>query len=340
MNLQKKFIIFALMTTVSICFSAEQLLISEIRSISSSIAESLSDAKKVIAITDFTDLEGNVTDLGRFFAEEITVALASENKQPNIIDRLLLKKMMIDRGISPQGIIDSAFAKQIGEISGADVIITGTAYPISNSVYLSVKAIDINSSKIYTAASLLLSPNDVLDELIKKVSTSPESTSREQSVKTSFSPQVREAADFMFILQDISFNNNTIVLKFNITNSSDKTRYLTIKSVRTVDNKGKEYFPSSVIVGGLSAPIGEKGNISPTGNKSPVNNFDVLFESHQEIPARISFTNISSKTTTLGLLDMKIASVEKTNSLGTFLRVENKPSVVQFTNIDIPNAPK
>lgn len=100
-----------------------------------------------MAITDFTDLEGNVTTLGRFFAEEITITLVQSTKQINVIDRLQLSKLLIDRHISNQGIIDPAFAKQIAQVSGAEVIITGTVYPVANSVYLSVKIIDVRLCK-------------------------------------------------------------------------------------------------------------------------------------------------------------------------------------------------
>jgi len=46
----------------------------EIKDISANMAKDIADAgKKTIAVADFTDLQGNVTELGRFLAEEFSV---------------------------------------------------------------------------------------------------------------------------------------------------------------------------------------------------------------------------------------------------------------------------
>jgi predicted amino acid dehydrogenase len=59
-----------LLGTIS-CFAADMEFTNKIRSITTNIIESVSDIqKKVVAITDFTDLEGNVTTLGRFFLKK------------------------------------------------------------------------------------------------------------------------------------------------------------------------------------------------------------------------------------------------------------------------------
>ena len=62
--------IMVLVSNISIAMAYEK----EIKTISSSIAESVTTAgKKTVAVVDFTDLQGNVTELGRFLAEEISV---------------------------------------------------------------------------------------------------------------------------------------------------------------------------------------------------------------------------------------------------------------------------
>lgn len=341
MNLiKKKIIIATIILGVSVCMATETEFSNKIRSISSNIAESISSSnKKVVAVVDFTDLEGNVNILGRFLAEEITVAVAQEGKDINIIDRLQLRKMLAEKNISSQGIIDSAFAKHIGQISGAQAIITGTAYPVSDSVYLSVKLIDIESAKIYAAGSLLLSRTSVLDDLIKasfKTEEPKESTAK--PIRKQFSPQVREAANFVFVLSEVSFENNVLVLNFNIRNASDEARYLTIDSVRAFDDNGREYFPSSFVAGRLRAFIGKKGKIQFSDGKDISDNFDVLLQENQEIKTQISFRNISSKASVIGSLEMTIAPVLIMNRLGTFIRLEDDLSTIQFINIDIPDS--
>ncbi len=339
-NLLKEKLITAIVIScvASVCFAADTEFTSKIRSIASNIAESVSDSqKKVVAVVDFTDLEGNVNTLGRFLAEEMTVAVAQEGKGLNIVDRLQLRRMLAEKNISGKGIIDPAFAKQIGQISGAEAIITGVAYPVSDSVYLSVKLIDIKSARIYAAGSLLLSRSPILDDLIKASIKLQEEESTVKPAKKVFSPQARQADVLVFVLKEVSFENNVLVLNLNIRNTSDEPRYLTIDSVRALDNNGRECFPSFLAAGGTRAVIGEKGKIQSTNGREISDNFDVHLRQNQEISAQVSFRNISSKANAISFLEMTVAPVNIIDSHGTFMRIEDDPLTIQFTNIDIPD---
>jgi len=46
------------------------------------------DGKKKIAVVDFTDLDGSVTELGRFLAEEFSTAFAGTGKGFTVVDRI------------------------------------------------------------------------------------------------------------------------------------------------------------------------------------------------------------------------------------------------------------
>ena len=59
----------------------------EIKDISANMARDIADAgKKTIAVADFTDLQGNVTELGRFLAEEFSVAFAGAGTRFEVVD--------------------------------------------------------------------------------------------------------------------------------------------------------------------------------------------------------------------------------------------------------------
>ena len=52
------------------------------------MAEKIAAAKNTtVAVVDFADLQGQVTELGRFFAEEFSVALAGTAQDFEVIDR-------------------------------------------------------------------------------------------------------------------------------------------------------------------------------------------------------------------------------------------------------------
>ncbi len=60
----------------------------DIDSLASSLGQSLSlnAPNKTVAVVDFTDLRGNVTELGRFLAEELSVSLVSSSARVRVID--------------------------------------------------------------------------------------------------------------------------------------------------------------------------------------------------------------------------------------------------------------
>lgn len=66
----------------------------EIKKLSATIAEKIALAKKAkVAVVDFTDLQGGVTELGRFIAEEFSVALAGAGKGFKVVNRTHLKSI-------------------------------------------------------------------------------------------------------------------------------------------------------------------------------------------------------------------------------------------------------
>lgn len=76
----------------------------EINTLSESMAEKIAaSGQKTIAVVDFTDLQGNVTELGRFLAEEFSAALVNTGKGFEVIDRVHLKSILKEHKLSPTG---------------------------------------------------------------------------------------------------------------------------------------------------------------------------------------------------------------------------------------------
>ena len=323
----------ALVWLIPACYAAGPV-IREISSIAKTVCDSLNANKKmIVAVTDFTDLEGNVNVLGRFLAEEISISLASGEKNITIIDRNQLKKALAEKSISTTGIIDPGFAKQIGRISGAEVILTGSAYPVADSLYVSVKAIDVDTAKIFAGMSTTIERNQILDDLIK-ISFKIDETSK-QPQKISFTPQVKEAYDFILILKESAMDGNTISLGFEVKNNLDEARFLTIDSVRAIDDTGKVYYPSSLTAGQLRAYIGESGKIQSVNRGIVSDNFDIWLRENQQIRIQITMRNISQKAKQIGFLEMTVAPVKIMDSQGTHIRLEDDLATIQFTNIPI-----
>ena len=144
------------------------------------IASQLSDAiaisgKKAVAVNGFTDLDGNVTELGRFLAGDLSDSLAMQAKGFIVIDRT-----------QPQS----------GAVSGAssvDALVTGGLTIFADHVRLSAKVLDAANSAILGAASVDIPRTKDVDELLARSPNSRSASTAPHSPVTP-APAASEAA--------------------------------------------------------------------------------------------------------------------------------------------------
>ena len=87
----------------------------EMRATAGTFAETLAKlGKKSVAVVDFTDLQGNVTELGRYLAEQMSIALALTDKGIEVVDRTHLKAIVQENKLSASGLIDPSTALKAG----------------------------------------------------------------------------------------------------------------------------------------------------------------------------------------------------------------------------------
>jgi TolB-like protein len=260
----------------------------EIKAIALATAESIVNAGiKTTAVVDFTDLQGNVTELGRFLAEELSVALASAGKGFEVVDRTHLKTLLQEHKLSSTGLIDLQTARKLGQIAGVEALITGSITPFGDSVRLSVKLLNTNTAKIIGASSVDIAKTKAIEELLAKeiegggIAPSSMPSSQQQLSK---SVQKVEQKNFTFELLQCKMSGNTITCDLLITNT-DQDRNLLISSdcdwshkTRMFDDKGYENKGSEIrIAGNHNASLLVSGiatrasitfdNISPEANK-------------------------------------------------------------------------
>lgn len=129
--------------------------------------------KITIAVLDFLDLEGNVTSLGRFVAEELTTRLFRD-KRFEVIERQLLNKVLDELKLNTSGFVDSGSAQELGSILGASAIVSGTLSDLGESVKINARLIATNTGTIFAAASAQIARDEAIDNLLNKVITAPE----------------------------------------------------------------------------------------------------------------------------------------------------------------------
>jgi len=107
--------------------------------------------KHTVAVVDFTDLQGNITELGRFIAEELSAHFVTAKKDFVVIDRLHLKHIIKEHKLSVSAFFDPKAVENFGKISGVDAIIIGAVTPFGDSVRVSAKVIATDTARIIAA---------------------------------------------------------------------------------------------------------------------------------------------------------------------------------------------
>ena len=221
----------------------------EIKDISSTMAQDIADAgKKTIAVADFTDLQGNVTELGRFLAEEFSVALAGADTQFEVVDRIHLKSIIMEHKLSATGMIDPKTARKLGKIAGVQALITGTVTPFGDNVRVTVKILDTETAKIIGASTANIAKTKAIEELLARgIETrspyqQPTSSQYIPPAGTNMSKKVGPLVITMKKITALSKGRVDVTIAFS--NSSDKQFFVGVPKSHDpnlTDDKGNVY---------------------------------------------------------------------------------------------------
>lgn len=270
----------------------------EIKNLSTTMAEDIAKAgKKTIAVVDFTDLQGNVTELGRFIAEEFSVVLAGSGKGFEVVDRIHLMTILQEHKLAMTGIIDPSTARKLGKIAGVEALVTGTITPFGESVRLSVKILETETAKIIGASSGDIPKTKAIEELLERgiysvplgvIPIVPSHTKPRQNAK-----QTVEAQKFTFELTKCEISGESIICDFVITNNDqDREFTLNTRGSRIFDDSGNEYRASQ-------AYLANKRGSSP----------QTLLLSNIPTNASLYFENVSTDARSIALLELGCAAM-------------------------------
>ena len=217
----------------------------EINNLSASMAKKIADSgKKTIAVVDFTNLQGNVSELGRFIAEEFSTALVDTGKGFEIVDRIHLKSILKEHKLSMSGLIDPATARKLGKIAGVDAILTGTITPFGDEVRLSVKVLATDTAKIICASRGNIPKTKAIGDLINRGIVGPPGDEG-TPINLGADKEV-QVEDFKFIPVKCKRSRDKMICTVSVINNGSKERVLEVNS-RAIpysylyDNFGNEY---------------------------------------------------------------------------------------------------
>jgi TolB-like protein len=256
----------------------------DIKALAATFADTLVKlSKKTIAVVDFNDLQGNVTELGRYLAEQVSVALAMTDKGIEVIDRTHLKVLLQENKLSSSGIIDPATARKLGQIAGVDVLVTGTLTPFGDSVQLAVKALDATTAHIIGASTTDIAKTKAIEELLSRGITANAAPTPQPMGSATPNPSASiQEHGFLFeplYCKTSGGNTGCLIRITNTTNQSvDFYVFATESQSTLIDDRGNQYTPKGMQFGNT----GGRGstNISKTVPPNlPMN----LFLSYEDV---------------------------------------------------------
>ena len=124
---------------------------------------------KRLTVTDFTDIDGGESEIGKLIAEKITTKL-SQVCELRVIERKQLNKILAEQKLSLSD-ITAEEEKEVGQILNVDAIISGTIAHLDEYVEINARMIDVTTGEIYCA----INHREKFDLKTKRLAQLPES---------------------------------------------------------------------------------------------------------------------------------------------------------------------
>lgn len=203
--------------------------------------------RKKVAVVDFTDLQGNATELGRFIAEELSIALAGDANGFDVIDRSSIRVILQEHKLSFEGLIDPATARKLGQIAGVDTLVTGTITPLGDTVHVGLKALDTETAKVLAGLTVEIPRTGAINDLLGASASSPaESAGAPESSSAAQGTGTFRSGDFAFSIMGCKAgvgedSADQVVCWGKVTNKGTQKEDLAISNqTYIVDNTGRQ----------------------------------------------------------------------------------------------------
>ena len=132
--------------------TVQTALEASIRSLANKLMTRLMETKpRWVGVMEFLDLQGRISQLGKFVGEELTTVFFEKGKFA-MVERNLLQQTMREQALAQSGIIEATKAQEIGMIVGAEAIITGTLSDIGNEIKVNARLIDVRTGAVLAVA--------------------------------------------------------------------------------------------------------------------------------------------------------------------------------------------
>ncbi len=215
------------------------------------------ERKSKIAIMEFPDLHGTISEFGKFIPEELTTRLFM-TRRFEVLERQLLNKILEEQNLGISGLLDASSAAQIGKLLGVDAIVTGTVTDMGNMIRINARMIATETAGVFAVASVSIEKEPHIVAMMNRTSPSGTPPSAEHSRPTAVDDPVsppppgpqRPAAITKTMVEDFEFEiistalttDNRAIFEVMVTNKTNRDKELAFtSSTKFFDNFGYEY---------------------------------------------------------------------------------------------------
>ncbi len=170
--MKKILLIFVLVLISPAWTNASNAVYDEVSALGKMISDRIPKGSKV-AVTELVDLEGNVSSLGKFIAEELITELTILNgREVTVIERRLMMKVLEEQNLSVSELVDPSAIKNVGKLLGAGAIVTGTITELGDEVRVNARIVSTKTGEIESAARATIPITGVVKKLMAMKSKS------------------------------------------------------------------------------------------------------------------------------------------------------------------------
>ncbi|GAB4051909.1 FlgO family outer membrane protein [Spirosoma litoris] len=118
-----------------------------------------------LAVANFTDQQDNVTELGRYLAQQFSVYLIRNGL--DVLDRSKMSYLMEENKMSAKGLLDPKNQAALGQLASIQLIVFGTTTPSDKSIELVITATDIGRGSGIAATDGSIPRTSSLNDLMR-----------------------------------------------------------------------------------------------------------------------------------------------------------------------------
>lgn len=123
--------------------------------------------RMTVAVTDFPDLRGMTSDLGRFIGERLTTRL-SQFPRFRVIERRRLAQVLAELKFAMSDLVDPTKAKKLGRMLGVEGLVVGTVSDLGSTVDIDARIIEIDTGNVLLGASTNISKDPMVAGLMQR----------------------------------------------------------------------------------------------------------------------------------------------------------------------------